>query len=285
MLFGGTDLVSFSDETWEWDGASWSQKTPAVSPPPRYGQGVAFDASHGITVLFGGFDETYTPLGDTWEWNGSAWTQRMPISPPSSRWGAGMDYDSARDVSVLFGGDTGSPDGETWERLTAGPTITQEPADLSVAAGQPAAFTVVAGGTGGANSFSWRKNGAPLSDGGAIIGSQTATLTINPTSNSDAGSYDVVVTNSCGSVTSRAATLDTCAGSGSDDCNGNGVLDACDIAADPSLDADNNGTLDSCEGGDVNTQPPCGLCGGGTATMMPLALLTLGIRGRLRRRR
>ena len=56
-------------------------------------------------------------------------------------------------------------------------------------------------------AYQWRKGGVPLSDGGPISGSQTATLTIDPVSFADAGSYDVVVTDACGSVTSNAASL------------------------------------------------------------------------------
>ena len=56
-------------------------------------------------------------------------------------------------------------------------------------------------------TYQWRKDGVPLSDGGSISGSQTATLTIDPVSFDDAGSYDVIVTDDCGTVTSSAAAL------------------------------------------------------------------------------
>ena len=47
----------------------------------------------------------------------------------------------------------------------------------------------------------------PLSDGGTISGAHTATLTIDPVAFTDAGSYDVVVTDSCTNATSNAAAL------------------------------------------------------------------------------
>ncbi len=56
-------------------------------------------------------------------------------------------------------------------------------------------------------AYQWRKDGAPLSDGGAISGSTTATLTIDPVSFADAGSYDVLVTDSCSSTASNTAAL------------------------------------------------------------------------------
>jgi hypothetical protein len=70
----------------------------------------------------------------------------------------------------------------------------------------PMAMTVSAAGLGSL-TYQWRKNGLPLADGGPISGATTATLTIDPVAFTDAGSYDVVVTDSCTNVTSNAATL------------------------------------------------------------------------------
>ena len=72
--------------------------------------------------------------------------------------------------------------------------------------GGPAVIHAAAGGTGKI-SYQWRKGGAPLSDGGPISGATTATLTIDPSSASDAGSYDVVVTDACTTVTSTTAQM------------------------------------------------------------------------------
>ncbi len=56
-------------------------------------------------------------------------------------------------------------------------------------------------------SWQWRRNGVDLTDGGTVSGAQSPVLTIDPVSFDDAGSYDVVVTGACGTVTSNAATL------------------------------------------------------------------------------
>jgi hypothetical protein len=69
-----------------------------------------------------------------------------------------------------------------------------------VTQGAAASFTVVASGTA-TLSYQWRKGGT------AISGATATTYTIPATTASDAGSYDVVVSNSAGSVTSSAATL------------------------------------------------------------------------------
>jgi hypothetical protein len=127
VLFGGS-TAGFSGntlaETWEWDGSSWVQRAPAISPPARAGHAMAFDSTRGRVVMFGGFSEGIVarPLGtvfvDTWEWDGSSWTQRAPTTAPPPRFGHAMAYDSARARVVLFGGDDRSGPGmfdDTWE--------------------------------------------------------------------------------------------------------------------------------------------------------------------------
>ena len=94
----------------------------------------------------------------------------------------------------------------------AAPTMTAQPPFLSLTQGSTATFTVTA--TGAAPlTYQWRKDGYPLFDGpslggGTISGAYTATLTITPANQADAGVYDVVVTNACCvSVTSAAGGL------------------------------------------------------------------------------
>jgi hypothetical protein len=74
---------------------------------------MAYDASRGVTVLFGGW--TYSLFnGETWEWNGTTWTLRA-TGGPSPRYGHAMAYDAARGVTVLFGGSLGGANDETWD--------------------------------------------------------------------------------------------------------------------------------------------------------------------------
>ncbi len=90
--------------------------------------------------------------------------------------------------------------------INSGPSITTQPSNASVANGSSASFSVVASGTAPL-SYQWRKDLANLTDGGPISGSTTASLSINPVAGADAGSYDCVITNPCGTTTSDAATL------------------------------------------------------------------------------
>ena len=80
------------------------------------------------------------------------------------------------------------------------PTITTQPASVTVNPGQPVALTVVSTGTVPL-SYQWKK------DGVNFPGAFSATFTINSAQSTDSGSYTVVVSNSAGSVTSSAAVL------------------------------------------------------------------------------
>ena len=56
-------------------------------------------------------------------------------------------------------------------------------------------------------SFQWQFNGNNLADNGHITGSQTNALSITNVQMTDAGNYQVIVTNSYGSITSSVAVL------------------------------------------------------------------------------
>src|SRR6516165_3875393 len=81
------------------------------------------------------------------------------------------------------------------------PTVTTQPASQTAAPGATVTFSVTASGTAPL-SYQWRRNSANIS------GATSASYTTPATTTSDNGSsFDVVVSNSKGSVTSSAATL------------------------------------------------------------------------------
>jgi hypothetical protein len=81
------------------------------------------------------------------------------------------------------------------------PTITTQPANQTVTAGQTATFTVVAAGTAPL-FYQWQKNGA------AITSATAATYITPVTMTSDSGElFRVVVSNSAGNITSMSAML------------------------------------------------------------------------------
>lgn len=118
VLFGG-DRVSFvrTDETWEWDGSTWTRVTPATGrPSPRAGHVSCFDPSRGVTILFGGEDVNGILLNDTWQWDGIAWSIHQPLVSPPPLAAAAMCFDPVRGEVLLFGGRdaTGASSGDCW---------------------------------------------------------------------------------------------------------------------------------------------------------------------------
>jgi hypothetical protein len=169
VLFGGEQQTAAStfvplNDTWEWHGTNWIDRSPATGPAARAQQAMAYDAARGATVLFGGTtDHGTTLLNDTWQWNGSAWMQPSPAVVPPARSEAALIYDSARGVSVLTGGDslndTWAWNGSTWlSRLSpANPPARQFPAmDFDAARGVGVLF---AGASGAILGDTWEWNG------------------------------------------------------------------------------------------------------------------------------
>ncbi|HMK86319.1 MAG TPA: immunoglobulin domain-containing protein [Steroidobacteraceae bacterium] len=81
------------------------------------------------------------------------------------------------------------------------PQITTQPASETVTAGQTATFSVVATGTAPL-TYQWQKNGTP------ITGATASSYMTPATTTADSGStFTVIVRNTAGSITSKAATL------------------------------------------------------------------------------
>lgn len=117
VLFGGMSSTSpfpFGD-TWEFDGTTWNQKSPPVSPSARARHSMVYDAVRGRVILFGGDS---LPFGggyrnETWEWDGTTWIQLSPLVFPLNRGTTSMAFDNGRSRVVLWG--AGFTCDETWE--------------------------------------------------------------------------------------------------------------------------------------------------------------------------
>lgn len=116
-------------QTWAWDGTNWALLEPADHPRGRRDSSLAYDASRGRLVLFGGFGPTRDrgrdlgdgsehkrhvgPLDDTWTWDGQSWSLAEPTSAPRARYAAAMS--SFGQHVALFGGSHGKQTlGSTW---------------------------------------------------------------------------------------------------------------------------------------------------------------------------
>jgi cysteine-rich repeat protein len=116
VMFGGRGTGGYLNDTWEFDGTSWAQRSPTNAPPARDLLAMAFDAER--VLLFGGSNGGN--LGDTWEFDGTAWVRRIQDSNPTARNNHATAYDGGRGRVVLFGGfgNSGSASenlADTWE--------------------------------------------------------------------------------------------------------------------------------------------------------------------------
>lgn len=114
------------------------------------------------------------------------------------------------------------------------PVITQQPEDQTVTEGELASFHIAVAPPGFVD-YQWRKDGAPLSDDGRVMGATTNMLIIYPVELTDEGEYDCIVTSQTGgqcSTTSDTATL-TVEANGNDcpeDLNGDRRVDLQDLS-------------------------------------------------------
>jgi hypothetical protein len=108
VLFGGFDSsFNLLNDTWIWNGLTWTEQHSASAPSARYSAALADDPENGMVVLFGGSDGSASiegDLGDTWTWDGTMWTRRMVTIAPVPSFSGNMAYDAARQTVLLFGG-------------------------------------------------------------------------------------------------------------------------------------------------------------------------------------
>src|SRR5213075_1422776 len=142
------------------------------------------------------------PLSYQWQKNGaniSGATSASYVTPATTSSDNGATFDVV--VSNSAGTVTSNAATLTVNAAAVGPTITTQPVSQTVTAGQAATFKVVAAGTAPL-SYQWQKNGANIS------GATSASYVTPATTSSDNGAtFDVVVSNSAGTVTSNTATL------------------------------------------------------------------------------
>lgn len=95
---------------------TWTEKTPAVSPPARMQHHMAYDAENGLVILFGGIKtDSYasgsvteeTVLDDLWIYDvaSNTWTEIPQGTRPEKRYVGAITYDPLNKVIVLYGGN------------------------------------------------------------------------------------------------------------------------------------------------------------------------------------
>jgi uncharacterized delta-60 repeat protein len=169
-----------------------SKSDPAVTVPP---QSVEVNLG-GSTTLSASF---YTTSTATYQW----FKNGLPLAGQT---GATLTLNNitkadaasyAVDVTTAQGTASSS---SAVVKVLAEPVVAGHPQTQSVPVGSQVTFTVGATGRGPL-SYQWRKNGVN------IPGEQSASLVLNNVQNSNAGNYDVVVSNDLGEFTSFTAGL------------------------------------------------------------------------------
>ncbi|HEX5052078.1 MAG TPA: kelch repeat-containing protein [Planctomycetota bacterium] len=197
LLFGGrntTGTVSALGDTWSWNGSTWTQLSPPVSPPARAASAMVTDLANNRVLLFGGHGAGSNRFGDTWAWTGATWVQ-LASSGPSPREHHAMAFDAVRNRCVLFGGWDIASLGDTWE--FDGTTWAQPPFVFSPSARSKHAMTfsttlggvLLQGGYGigasdqawiwNGSSWTWLASGDPVREGHALqwqLGTDRAVL-------------------------------------------------------------------------------------------------------------
>ena len=170
---------------------------PSITTQP-----VNLTVTAGQTATFSVAATGTAPLTYQWQKNAaniSGATSASYTTPATASSDNGSTFDVV--VSNSAGTITSSSATLTVNAAATAPTITTQPVNQTVTAGQSATFTVVANGTAPL-SYQWQKNGAN------IPGATSASYTTPATASSDSGSaFDVVVSNSVGTITSSSATL------------------------------------------------------------------------------
>ena len=131
VLFGGNRPLLDLDETWTWDGTTWTEMQPLTRPARRLRAASTFDSTRGVGLVYGGTSDQ-GPMSDLWAWNGANWAQLATNGPPPVLLSS-MAFDSARGRAVLFGGIGGAGfnlqtwewNGTAWNQVltTGGPTF------------------------------------------------------------------------------------------------------------------------------------------------------------------
>jgi hypothetical protein len=176
--------------------------TAAAVPPSITTQPANLTVTAGQAATFSVTATGTAPLSYQWRKNGTAITAATSSSYSTP---ATTSSDNGAQFTVVVTNTTGSVTSSagtlTVNAAPVAPSITTQPANQTVTAGQTAFFNVAATGTAPL-SYQWKKSGV------AISGATLSAYTTPATASSDNGAqFTVVVSNAAGNVTSNAAAL------------------------------------------------------------------------------
>ncbi len=166
-----------------------------LSPPNITGQPASVSQCAGTNVTF---TVTATGSGLTYQWKKNA--VNIGRATNASYTINNISAGDAASYTVTVTGTCGTvTSAAAVLTISTAPAITGQPASATQCVGTNVTFTVTANGTG--LTYQWRKGGAN------IAGATGASYTINNIALTDAATYTVVITGTCGTVTSNNAVL------------------------------------------------------------------------------
>ncbi|HEX7154195.1 MAG TPA: kelch repeat-containing protein [Thermoanaerobaculia bacterium] len=108
VLFGGFDETRYRDDTWLWDGTTWTE-IKKNRPTARALTSMWFDPTQKKVMFYGGIgrpdpEDRITRYDDMWSFNGTGWTKMNVTPTPGARYGAQLAVDPRTNTAVLMGG-------------------------------------------------------------------------------------------------------------------------------------------------------------------------------------
>jgi hypothetical protein len=196
-VIGGVGRASL----WRGSAASWLDLTPAGSDG-----GIAYATHAGQQVGYA--DVGGQAHAALWSGTASSWLDLHGLLPPGylASQARGIWHDGTFTYVVGFATlpVTFNEQAVMWVGCQ-GAEVLRQPNSVEVTPCQTAVFSIQT--SADPVSYRWRRNGANLNNNSRISGAATPTLTISPVGYFLGGLYDVVLTNSCGSVISEQAQL------------------------------------------------------------------------------
>jgi hypothetical protein len=110
LLFGGGAANSdpFRNDTWAWDGTTWTELHPTTTPP-RCGEArMVYDPDLSGIVLVSQSCAGDAGYVTTWTWTGSNWSQLKPATSVTRRFEFGLAH-FTNQGDLLVGGEAGPP--------------------------------------------------------------------------------------------------------------------------------------------------------------------------------
>ena len=211
------DIVAGGAGIARWNGASWSTMGSGMAGGTYNFVYALQRLPSGDIIAAGNFTTAGgVVVNNIARWNGTAWSPLGTGVSGTSSPSATVTFVTALAMlangDVVAGGEFATAGGLGSAYLAGfafdGPTIQTQPVSTSACAAGSASF-FVGGSDPGPLSYAWRRGEITI-DPTTNPSAATATLLLSHVQPSDAGSYDCIVTNACGSTTSDAATLTIC---------------------------------------------------------------------------